>query len=367
MKVITVPAQRRPFPRMIKLDGQKSVAIVCWLMMSIPTLGTESSKNPPLERFEFAQIHMGTEFRLVLYADNESIATTSADAAFARVAALDQTLSDYRDDSELTLLSKSSGSVGKEVGEDLWKVLSRSDEIARHSQGAFDVTVGPAVRLWRRARRTRQIPTPARVEQVLGRIGHEKVHLDPASKHVRLDTPEMILDLGGIAKGYAVDEARRSLKEKGMARCMVVGGGEIAVGAPPPGKAGWKIALNMPGETNRVQPEYLILSHANVSTSGDASQFVEVDGVRYSHLVDPRTGQALTHRRQVTVLADNGMTADACSSALSVLGDTPAGRDLIRWAGLIVRGDEWTEKGWKTWTTESWSSIPKEQADPKTP
>jgi thiamine biosynthesis lipoprotein ApbE len=173
----------------------------------------------------------------------------------------------------------------------------------------------------------------------------------------------MILDLGGIAKGYAVDEAMKVLKRAGFSRAMVVGGGEIAVGEAPPDTQGWKIALNGPGETNRLQEEYLVLSHANVSTSGDASQFVEVDGVRYSHVLDPRTGQALTTRRQVTVVAAEGMTADSCASAIGVLGPGPAVDRLIAWGKLAVRCDEASETGWKTWTSSSWHSIPKETAD----
>lgn len=346
---------------------QESIALAICLFLSVPILAAESSKSPPLERFEFAQIHMGTEFRFLLYAPSQSVATTAADAAFARIASLDQTLSDYRDDSELTLLSKASGSPARPVSNDLWKVLLRSQEISQHSMGAFDVTVGPAIRLWRRARRTRQIPSPARVEQVLGRIGFAKLHLDPTKQQVRLDTPEMILDLGGIAKGLAVDEARSTLQQAGIDSCMIIGGGEIAVGKAPAGTNGWTIALNSPGETNRLQSEYLLLSHANVSTSGDASQYVEVEGIRYSHLVDPRTGQALTRRRQITVVAQDGMTADACASALSVLGDSPAGQNLIQWAKLAVRGDELSENGWKTWTSESWSTIPKQTAQSPQP
>jgi thiamine biosynthesis lipoprotein len=335
-----------------------------FLVISVPTFGAESSKAPPQERLEFTEIHMGTEFRVVLYASQRDAATTSAKGALARIGQLDQILSDYRDDSELTLLSKRSGSPAVRVGDDLWNVLARAQEVARQSEGAFDVSVGPAVRLWRRARRTRQIPAPARVSQVLPRVGFEKIVLIPQTKEVELQAKEMILDLGGIAKGYAVDEAMKVLKKGGFPRAMVIGGGEIAVGEPPPDAKGWKIALNQPGETSQLQREYLVLSHANVSTSGDASQFVEVDGVRYSHVIDPRNGQALTTRRQVTVVAAEGMTADACASAIGVLGPGEVVDRLISWGKLAVRCDEASETGWKTWTNPSWHSIPKEMAEP---
>jgi thiamine biosynthesis lipoprotein len=335
-----------------------------FLVISVPIDGAESSKTPPLERLEFAEIHMGTEFRVVLYSGQHEAATTAAKQALARIGELDQTLSDYRDDSELTLLSKRSGSPPVRVGDDLWRVLERAQEVSRQSEGAFDVSVGPAVRLWRRARRTRVIPTRERVSQVLPRIGFEKIVLIPETKEIELRSKEMILDLGGIAKGFAVDEAMKVLKKGGFSRSMVVGGGEIAVGEPPPDAKGWRIALNQPGETSRLREEYLVLSNANVSTSGDASQFVEVDGVRYSHVIDPRTGQALTTRRQVTVVAAEGMTADACASALGVLGRGPVADRMVAWGKLAVRCDEATKTGWETWTTPSWHSIPKESVRP---
>jgi thiamine biosynthesis lipoprotein len=193
-------------------------------------------------------------------------------------------------------------------------------------------------------------------------MGQDKLVLMPATREVTLTTEGMILDLGGIAKGFAVDQARQILTERGIEAVMVVGGGEIAVGQAPPGAPGWKIALNSPGETKTFQPEYLVLSHANVSTSGDASQFVEVAGVRYSHVVDPRTGQALRDRRQVTVVASDGMTADASASALSVLGTGESARAFVASAKIAVKMDEATEAGWQSWTNDRWLALPKEKS-----
>ena len=130
----------------------------------------------------------------------------------------------------------------------------------------------------------------------------------------------MSLDLGGIAKGYAADEAMAVLKEHGISRSLVAAGGDIAVGAPPPGMDGWVIAIAQLESVDAPLSRYLLLHDAAVSTSGDANQNVEIGGVRYSHIVDPRTGLALTGRSSVTVVAPDCTTSDGLATAASVLG-----------------------------------------------
>lgn len=313
----------------------------------------------PLRRYDQSQIHMGTQFRVVFYAPEESLATIALQEAFSRIAKLDSELSDYRDDSELTRLSQNSGGEAVSVGDDLWSVLVRSQEISERTGGAFDITVGPAVRLWRRARRQHELPTASRIEQVLPQLGFSKIELLPQERRVRLLAEKMRLDLGGIAKGLATSEALRVLRDHGITRAMVVGGGEVALGKAPPDRQAWQIAINQPGETETARDEYLLLTDQSVSTSGDASQFVELGGKRYSHVVDPRTGWALTARRQATVVAPSGMTADALASALCVNGSDGAEGILEEFPEVSARIDEWTETGWQSWTSEGWSHIPK--------
>jgi thiamine biosynthesis lipoprotein len=298
---------------------------------------------------------MATEFRLVFYADADSVATTAAERAFRRIAQLDHILSDYSDDSELTLLNRRAGGGPTDVGEDLWTVLVRSDQIASRTQGAFDVTVGPSVRLWRRARRTRTAPTDDQIAAALERVGASKLRLDPRTRQASLDKPGMRIDLGGIAKGYACQQALDLLKSLGAGRAMVVGGGEVALAGPPPGEVGWTIAIQPPAETLPSPVEYLNLCHASVSTSGDSSQFVVLDGTRYSHIVDPRDGRALTHRRQATVVAPDGMTADALSSAMCVLGTDGAEEVLEQFPGVACRIDDVDSDGRvRTWRSRTW-------------
>jgi len=290
-----------------------------------------SSAPPPLERFERTAPSMGTEFRIVLYAAGEASAERAFDAAFARIEALEARLSDYQETSELSRLSARSSEGAPTppvlVSEELWTVLEHAERISLETGGAFDVTVGPLVRLWRRAARRGELPDAEALERARGSVGHEKLELDPATRSVRLLAPDMRLDLGGIAKGYALDEALRVLAELGIESALVDGGGDIAVGAAPPGAVGWRLALQGAGED--VAPAVLVLERAAVATSGDAYRHVDVGGVRYSHIVDPATGLGLTDRVTVSVVAGDATTADACASAACVMG--------------LERGLEWIE------------------------
>ena len=274
-----------------------------------------------LERFEFESKHMGTTFRIALYAADKATAKKAADAAFARVAELDAIMSDYKKDSELMLLCKTFATdVGEpvKVSDDLFFVLLKAEKLSRRSDGAFDVTVGPVVQLWRLARRTQELPDPKEFAKAREKVGYKKVKLDPAKKTVQLTTPGMQLDLGGIAKGYAADEALKLLREKhGIKRALVAASGDIACGDPPPGADGWTVEIAPIARSQK--PRTLTLANAAVSTSGDLEQFVEIKGMRYSHVLDPKTGLGLTGRRSVTVIARNGITADSMTKAVSVL------------------------------------------------
>jgi thiamine biosynthesis lipoprotein len=264
---------------------------------------------------------MGVDARLVVYAPDRPAAEDACAAAFARIAALDSMMSDYRHDSELNRLSARAGGPPTRVSPELFLVLRRAQDVARNSRGAFDVTVGPMVALWRQARKTGVLPAPAAIERARRRVGWRKLRLDERARTVRLATPGMKLDLGGIAKGYADDEAQRVLRQHGITRALVEMGGDIVVSGPPPGKAGWTIRV--PSAGSDPGPVDMRFAHRAISTSGDTEQFVIIGGRHYSHVINPRTGQALTNRVQVTVTAPDGLTSDPLSTALCVL----AGKD----------------------------------------
>ncbi|MBK8979347.1 MAG: FAD:protein FMN transferase [Planctomycetes bacterium] len=298
---------------------------------------------PALERFAFEAPHMGTAVRIVAFATDRTQAERAAAAAFARIAALDAMLSDYRPTSDLSELPRRAFPAPATVAPELFDVLARAQRIAALTDGAFDVTIGPAVRLWRRAVRQRELPTAERLAGARARIGWRNVELlaDAGSPRVRLALPDMQLDLGGIAKGFAAREALAALAAHGVDRALVDAGGDLALGAPPPGRRGWIVGL-VPLEETTIAPGRTIeLAQCGIATSGDAFQSIEIGGVRYAHIVDPATGLGVTTRVSATVIAPDPADADALASALCVLdperglalvGRVPGAAALLVWA-----------------------------------
>ncbi len=301
---------------------------------------------------------MGTRFRIVLYAPDAEIARGAAQAAFARIAELEDAMSDYREESELMRLCRRAGGPPVRVGDDLFRILRISRDWAAAADGAFDPTAGPVIRLWRRARRTRELPAKGDLRAARALTGWRRMHLDPVAQTVRLERAGMQLDLGGIAKGFAADEALRRLAQAGLERALVVAGGDIVAGEAPPGEAGWKIGVLPFAANGGPTADQLVLRRAAVSTSGDAEQFVEIGGVRYSHIVDPRTGLGVAGRSSVTVRAPDGTTSDAAATALSVLGPARGLRWLdggnARTANLAALFLQQTPQGPRRFESNRW-------------
>lgn len=295
--------------------------LLCTVLVATPPQAPQpAAPQPALSRYTASERLMGMDFTLTFYCPDEASANRASRAVFQRIRELNTVLSDYDPDSELRRLSATAGT-GNEVplSDDLWNVLQFGETLSEKSDGAFDLTVGPLVQLWRKSRRVRSLPPDDILAPARAATGYRKLHLDPAKRTARLDMPKMQLDCGGIAVGYALDESLWLLKEMGIDSAMIDGSGDIAVSSPPPGEPGWRIAV-APLEPNGPPSQTLILKHASVTTSGDAWQHVEIDGVRYSHIVDSRTGLGLTTRSSVTVLAKTGIVADSYATAACVLG-----------------------------------------------
>jgi thiamine biosynthesis lipoprotein len=279
---------------------------------------------------------MGTQFRIVLFASNKDIAESAFRAAFRRVNHLNQIFSDYDANSELSRLSQRAPTKEPlEVSEELWSVLRRSQQISSLTESAFDITVGPLSKLWRRARRQRRLPDSERLAEALSAVGPAKIKLDESGRRVHLLTPNMRLDLGGIAKGYAADAALAELRKCGVHRALVDAGGDILVGSAPPGEKGWRIGIRAIAKHGTPE-SFVVIANRAIATSGDAWQFVEIDGRRYSHIIDPKTGIGLTTRVAATVLADDCMTADALATAFCVLGPEKSVALADEWGGVEV-------------------------------
>ena len=269
-------------------------------------------------RHEFRHRSMGVEGRVVVWGRDPAAARSAADAAFAEVDRLDAIFSDWRDDSELNRLCERAGLGPVEVSADLYDVLLQASILSRATGGAFDVTVGPLTRLWRRARADGVPPRDDEVGSALALVGWSRVRFGGGgARSVELLMPGMRLDLGGIAKGLAARRAVAVLTARGHPRCLVELGGDLAVGAPPVGASRWVVEAGC-GD-GALPPARYALVHESLSTSGDTAQAFEHEGVRYSHVVDPRSGRALRHHRCAVVIGGSGGAVDALASVASLV------------------------------------------------
>lgn len=277
-----------------------------------------ASAQPAFHRYEFSHPQMGTVFRLVFYTQQDSAgAAAIAARVFRRVDTLNQIFSDYLPDSELNRLSDRAGQMYPvPVSAELADILRKSRHFSKATNGAFDVTVGALTRLWRRARTMQEMPDTARLQAALQTVGWKSVRFN-GKRQIWLARPGARLDLGGIAQGFAADECLRLLQAAGIRQALADAGGDIALGDAPPGAAGWRI--EKPGE-DPSNPEVLYLANCGITTSGATYRYTEFNGLRYSHIINPKTGVGLTHRVLVTVQAPDATTADAWATAISVGG-----------------------------------------------
>jgi len=303
-------------------------------------------------RWVFERAEMGVPFRVTVDEPgaNPERVREAAEAALDRVRELNGIFSDYEDDSEAMRLCREAGT-GRRVGvsEEMAELLGFALDVAEETGGAFDVTVGPVVLLWRRARRQRVLPEGWRIERAMEAVGWGGVELDRVRRVVELKRKGMRLDFGGVAKGYAAREALKVLQGRGFRSCMVAGSGDMAMGAAPQGGEGWRIRIAaLEGASG--EGEVLTLSNQGIATSGDVNQFVEVDGVRYSHVIDPRTGWALTRRVMATVVALDAMRADAYSKPAGIFLRDDVGRmvkrhgDLRLWVQTVAESGVLVER-----------------------
>jgi thiamine biosynthesis lipoprotein len=272
------------------------------------------------QKYVFEQAKMGSPFTISIFANDSASASRAAFAAFHCADSLNLIFSDYIDSSELNRLNATSGQ-GRfvQVSSAMFDILKHSLKAARASNGSYDISMGPLVKLWRKARIEKILPNPDSVKGALLKVGYQYIHLDSVHQSLCLEKPGMQLDLGGIGKGYVAQAALNLITAEGFKSAMVNAGGNIVTGEAPPGKKGWRIGITVPNETGQIIPKLLLLENMCVATSGDIYQHLDINGLRYSHIIDPKTGVGLTLQRNVTVVASDGTTADWLSTACSIL------------------------------------------------
>lgn len=276
----------------------------------------------PSHRYQYDFVAMGMKFLIIVYAPDQVTVARALEESERCVHRLDRVMSDYNTESELSqLCAHSKPGHPIPLSPELYEVLEHSLELSRQTDGAFDVTVEPVITLWRTARRTRKLPPRAALEKARSLIGWQAIHLDPVSRTAELTREGIEIDLGGIAAGYTCDKVLEILRSHGLPRALVEASGDIVVGDPPPDREGWKVTVaGLAGGVQDPGARMVTLKNCSITTSGDARQYVEIDGVRYSHIVNPKTGLGITRRSSSTVVAPTGWQADSYATAVNVLG-----------------------------------------------
>ncbi|MBN2314959.1 MAG: FAD:protein FMN transferase [Sedimentisphaerales bacterium] len=272
------------------------------------------------------QTVMGTFVRIIVVAKNADTGTRCVEAGLAEIRKVDELMSDYKDDSEISLVNKKAAQQAVRVSESTFEVLQKSMAFSQLTDGAFDITIGPLVDIFHKTQKKHVAPTQEQIEQAKTKVGFEKLILDTENQTVRLADDGMRLDLGGIAKGYGVDKAVEAARRRGAVGVMVNIGGDVrCFGEPPEGRDHWLIGLQDPNSGGEgFNGGGLVLTlrvkNAAVATSGDYEQFVIIDGKRYSHIMNRKTGTSVEGLSSVTIISENATDADALATSVSVMG-----------------------------------------------
>jgi thiamine biosynthesis lipoprotein len=305
----------------IKRAFQQSIFYLFLTVCLIALPGCKPRPQTPVTIDSGYQVTMGTFARILAVADSEQQARDAIESAFDKIYDIEKRMSDYDPNSLLSKVNREAFKSPVAVDEELFEVLVASVEYSRLSGGAFDITVGPVVQLWRKARQTGVAPSPEQLQRAKESVGYQNLILDAQNKTVRFAKEGMFLDLGGIAKGYAVDKAVEILQKAGLKGGMVdIGGNLRCFGTPGNGAEHWFIGLQDPSSEENILAK-LKMDDRAVATSGDYRRFVVIGGQKHSHIIDPATAESAQTLSSVTIIAQSAMQTDALSTAITVLGD----------------------------------------------
>ena len=262
---------------------------------------------------------MGSTIELKFYSPSEELFHQVVDACVERTKEIDRLFSNYRDDSVLAEVNRSSGIRPVSVPEEFLRLVRTSIRYSELTDGAFDVTIGSLFELWRGETASGRLPEESRIRDALGCTGFRKIKTDEAKSQVFLEGDCVRLDFGAIGKGYAVDEMVKIARQNGIKRGLVNFGGNIYAMDPPAGKKFWDVGVRKPGGGSEIISK-IDLVNKGVATSGDYERYFEHAGKRYSHIIDPRTGWPAEDVTSVVAVSRSATEADVFSTAVSVLG-----------------------------------------------
>ena len=277
--------------------------------------------QPELFRLEKSAEAMGSTYTIDLYGTDRIQMEDAADSAFEEVRRIDELLSNYKPDSELSRVNRRAAQAPLKISPELFDLLSRCLEYSRTSDGAFDITVGPLMKVWGFYKGSGRLPHRPVVQAALTKVGYRHIRLDRAAGTVWFDRAGVELDPGGIGKGYAVDRMVEVLKRKGVTAALIAGSGSsiYALGAPPTEPRGWRVEIKNPWDSTKTSTE-LFLKDMSMSTSGSYEKFFRAEGKTYAHIMDPRTGFPAQGSVSVSVVAPRTLDSEAWAKPYFVNG-----------------------------------------------
>lgn len=298
------------------LQGALVLAIIIIAVLLLRT----TPERPPVSADSGYRQVMGTFAHIVAVAPNTKTAELCVESAFSALALVDKRMSDYDATSELSKVNQTGCEHPVAVSQELFEVLTTAVEYSKKTDGAFDVTIGPVVDVWRKAGENGLKPSDEELAAAQAKVGFKKLILDAENRTVKFAVEGMRLDLGGIAKGYAIDKAIEAMQTGGAVGGMVDVGGDIrCFGQHKDNTQEWLIGLQNP----QVEGDLLLKLRLNdmaVATSGDYRRFVLIDGQRYSHIFDPALSTSAKQLTSVSIIAPTAMQADILATAVSVMG-----------------------------------------------
>jgi FAD:protein FMN transferase len=305
------------------------------LTVAVMCLAALSATAPPsvLTRYEARRLSMACVYDIAVYGDAPSDVPAVLEKALDEVDRIDRLMSHYKPQSPLSQLNRAAASSAVVVESELFDFIARSLDYSVESDGAFDITVGPLMRAWGFFKGDGRVPTDVELSGAQRRVGYRHVVIDRSARTIRFDIPGVELDLGGIAKGYAVDRVVALLQRHGITAALVSAGGSTvyALGHPPDRRS-WDVKIQDPLEPGRVAFSVGLTDRA-LSMAGRSAKSFEANGVLYSHIMDPRTGRPVQGILSVAVTSATGTECDALDDALFVMGVQASRRYLKRFAG----------------------------------
>jgi FAD:protein FMN transferase len=306
------------------------------LTVAVMCLAALSASAPPsvLTRYEARRLSMACVYDIAVYGDASSDVPAVLEKALDEVDRIDRLMSHYKPQSPLSQLNRAAASSAVVVEPELFDFIARSLDYSVESNGAFDITVGPLMKAWGFFNGDGRVPTDVESSEARRRVGYRHVVVDRSARTIRFDIPGVELDLGGIAKGYAVDRVVALLQRHGITAALVSAGGSTvyALGHPPD-RLSWDVKIQDPLEPGRVAFSVGLTDRA-LSMAGRSAKSFEANGVLYSHIMDPRTGRPVQGILSVAVTAATGTEGDALDDALFVMGEDESRRYLKRFPGV---------------------------------